>query len=160
MDKEVQENLEDQRSDARQPRVIFLILSGLFAAAAALTYFFEAWIIEQSYQQSATPFAVLLVMLVLLAILALLCYRLPALGNKLLGYSILLERDEKRRANPGFHYTGVFEGDTAKDTKHMNSKRKRARYSRKKMAAVTRDMQADGGEQASDAPAPDRPDAS
>lgn len=138
------QNQNDDQNDildeARKPKVIFLILASVAALGAVVAYMYQSAIVEAS---GITTFAFLLLMLVLIAMGFMLCYRVPKIGNRLLGYDIVIGPKEKP-VNEGYHYTGVFKVETGVDTKRQNSKRKQSRYNRRKIAAVTREMQKEG----------------
>ncbi|UTW54294.1 hypothetical protein [Kordiimonas sp. SCSIO 12610] len=131
---------DDIMQEARQPKPIFLVLASLAAAGAVAAYLYQDTIVETS---GITTFAFLLLMLVLIAMGFMLCYRVPQIGNRLLGYGVIISPKDKT-VNEGYHYTGTFKVETAVDTKRQNSKRKQSRYNRRKIAALTREMQKDG----------------
>lgn len=126
---------------ARQPRRGFLYAALLFSGAAVAAYLYQDEIIAGSPGGNATPFAVLLAALVLIALMLLLCYRVPRIGNRLLGYDIGTDRAHDRKAAEGYHYTGAFRTETGADTKKAASKRLQARHTRRKYARATRVLQ-------------------
>ncbi len=130
--------LQDEiNAEASKPRVIFLIASGIFSIIAAVSYFNEEKIIEAS---GPTGFAVLLMLTIMVAMCLLLCYRIPRLGNRLLGYDVVLAKpDDKGKAD--MQFSGGFKMDGGTELKRQNSRRKEARHSRKKYAEATRQMQ-------------------
>ena len=133
-------NQDDIVKAARKPKPVFLVLASIAALGAVMAYVYQATIVEAS---GITSFAFLLLILVLVAMGFMLCYRVPRIGNRLLGYDIVIGPKEKP-VNEGYHYTGAFKVETGADTKRQNSKRKQSRYNRRKIAAVTREMQKDG----------------
>ncbi len=133
------EILDDLQKEASRPRPIFLVVAAFVSFAAVGAYVYEESIVEQS---GALVFAVLLVSLVIIAMCLVLCYRIPRLGNRLLGYDIVIV-DPDKKVKSGVQYSGGFKVDGGTDIKRQNSKRKSARYSRKKYAEVTRQMQQD-----------------
>ncbi len=135
---------DDIMEVARKPKPIFLVLASVAALGAVVAYLYQNTIVEAS---GITAFAFLLLMLVLIAMGFMLCYRVPKIGNRLLGYDIVIA-PKKKSVNEGYHYTGTFKVETAIDTKRQNSKRKQSRYNRRKIAAVTREMQKEGSLQA------------
>jgi hypothetical protein len=142
--------MSDDQNDiveaARTPKPIFLVLASIAALGAVVAYFYQNAIVEAS---GITAFAFLLLMLVLIAMVFMLCYRVPKIGNRLLGYDAVIGPKEKS-VNEGYHYTGTFKVETAVDTKRQNTKRKQSRYNRRKIAAVTREMQKEGTLQTGD----------
>lgn len=124
----------------QKPRVGFLIASGVCAALAVVAYIYEDEIVGTGPTDSGLTYAFLLVFLVLATMALMICYRVPALGNKVLGYD-RLSTQQKMSAKSDVQYSAGFKADTAVETKRLNSKRKQARHSRKKLAAVTREMQ-------------------
>lgn len=136
--------MEDQENTiheaASKPQPVFLVLASLVSMGAMAIYFYKPEITERSGE---VGFAFLLVFLVLGALFLVLCYRMPRVGNKMLGFSIVIDEPEKK-INEGYHYTGTFKVETGADEKRQNSKRKQARYNRRKIAALTREMQKEG----------------
>ena len=128
---------------ALTPRRGFLVAASAVAALAVAAYLYEDVILGLSPTGSQTPFAILIVSLVLIALALLLCYRVPRLGNRLLGHDVVLKPDDGRDMNEGYHFTGSFKVDTAADTKRQNSRRKQARATRRQLAQATRQMQAE-----------------
>ncbi|MCK0069520.1 hypothetical protein [Kordiimonas laminariae] len=128
---------DEVNAEASKPKVVFLVAAAVFALVAAFAYLNEEEIIEAS---GATGFALLLMLSVLVSLCLVLCYRMPRLGNRLLGYDVVITKpDEKGKAD--MQYSGGFKMDGGADLKRQNSRRKEARYSRKKYAEVTRQMQ-------------------
>ncbi|NVJ71076.1 MAG: hypothetical protein HWE08_12015 [Alphaproteobacteria bacterium] len=128
-------------AEAMRPRAGFLWAAGVVSILAVLAYFFEDMMVEPD-GNGALAYAVLLGLLIMLAMFLVLCYRMPRIGNRLLGYDVaIMPTREKEKAS--FQYTGGFKVDTGLDEKRMSSKRKQARHSRKKLAETTRQMQAE-----------------
>lgn len=131
---------DDFLEQMQKPRLGFLLASGIAALLAAVAYFLEDEIVTASPGNSGVTFAFLLIALVLAAMFLLLCYRVPRIGNRLLGYH-KLSGDPKATAKSDVQYTAGFKADSGIDAKRQNTKRKQARHSRKKLAAITREMQ-------------------
>lgn len=148
----------DQHSDhtiqamMEKPRIGFLAASAIAALLAVVAYVFEDQIVGGGPGDSGISFAFLLISLLLAAIFLLLCYRVPRIGNRLLGYHKL---DAQLKATPksDVQYSAGFTSETGVETKQLNSRRKQARHSRKKLAAVTREMQQEAASNADDAQA-------
>ncbi len=124
----------------QKPRIGFLIASAIAALLAVAAYVFEDQIVGGGPGNSGISFAFLLISLVLAAIFLLLCYRVPRIGNRLLGYH-KLNAQPKITPKSDVQYSAGFKAETGVETKQLNSRRKQARHSRKKLAAVTREMQ-------------------
>lgn len=128
---------DEVNAEASKPKIVFLVAAAIFALIAAFAYLNEEDIVAAS---GATGFALLLMLSVLVSLCLVLCYRIPRLGNRLLGYDVVIAKsDEKGKAD--MQYSGGFKIDGGADLKRQNSRRKEARYSRKKYAEVTRQMQ-------------------
>lgn len=126
----------DLQAEAQRPRVGFLIAAAVTGAAAVVAYFSEA-------TRTGDFLHVLLVgFLIFLAMFLVLCYRNPALGNRLLGYDVVAKPGREKEKS-SLNYAGSFEVESGLTEKHMASKRKQARHSRRKLAEVTRQMQAE-----------------
>lgn len=123
----------------QKPRLGFLIAATISALLAVAAYVFEEEIIGPA-GEGAVTYALLLVVLVLVTMVLVVCYRVPRLGNQLLGYH-KLNAQPKLKAKSDVQYSAGFKSDTGVDTKRVNSRRKQARHSRKHYAAVTREMQ-------------------
>lgn len=132
----------------QKPRVGFLIASGVSALLAVLAYIYEEDIVGAGQSDSSLTYAILLMFLVLASMFLMVCYRQPSLGNKLLGYH-RLKAQPKMTAKSDVQYSAGFKSETGVETKRMNSRRKQARHSRKRFAAVTREMQQQTAEQIS-----------
>lgn len=141
------EKRKSDRQAALEPRPIFLWFS-LFAAVAAITVFLmEDSLVDPSVEGSAMGFALTLIALVMIAAFFVLCYRSPAFGNRLLGYSGLMERNFGKKVedkgSSAISGGGLASVDSAIGAKRQNTQRKRARHLRKQTAAATRAMQAE-----------------
>lgn len=132
------EDDSDFNTQMQKPRTGFLISAGIAAALAAGAYIFQDDFAGPD--DSGVTLALVLLVLVFAAMFLLLCYRVPRIGNRLLGYH-KLNSDEKMSVKSDVQYSAGFKSDTAVDTKRLNSRRKQARHSRKKLAAITREMQ-------------------
>lgn len=128
---------KDIKQEALEPRRVFLIAGSITSVLGVLAYLYEETIVITS---GPVAFAVILVFLVLISLFLILCYRKPAWGNRLLGYDIVLVNPDKK-IKSDVQYSGGFKAESGVETKRMNSKRKQARYSRRKLAQVTREMQ-------------------
>ena len=126
-------------ADALRPRPGFLVAAAICIGLALAAYMFEEEIVIDAGGGQLT-FAVLLIALVLGAMGFVLCFRNPKLGNRLLGYDVVLKKTDKG-AKSDLQFSAGFIADTGADTKRKNSKRKQARHSRRKLAQVTREMQ-------------------
>ena len=123
----------------QKPRLGFLIVAAISAMLAVATYLFEDDIVGPAGEDGIT-YALILVILVLVTMVLVICYRVPSLGNQLLGYH-KLNAQPKMKAKSDVQYSAGFKSDTGADTKRVNSRRKQTRHSRKHYAAVTREMQ-------------------
>jgi len=132
---------DDLKLAAETPRPVFLVAAAVCAGIAFFTYFLEDEIVNAD-GQGALTFAFILISLVFGAMFLLLCYRNPRLGNRLLGYNVQTKQDGPK-AKSDLQYSAGFKGETGLDVKHRNTARKQARHSRKKLAEVTRQMQAE-----------------
>jgi len=137
----VTELKDEIESEASRPRPGFLVAAGVCILSALGAYFFEEQVVASS-GGGQLSFAILLVFLVLASMGFVMCYRSPRLGNKLLGYDVIISKPNKG-VKSDVQFSAGFKADTGADTKRMNSKRKQARYSRRKLAQVTREMQQD-----------------
>lgn len=128
---------DELKEDAATPRRGFLVAAGIVSGLAVMAYMFEEDIILAS---GGVGYAFLLIALVLLALVLVVCYRIPRLGNRLLGYDVVIV-DPSKGVKSDVQYSGGFKAETGVETKRMNSRRKQARYSRRKLAQATREMQ-------------------
>lgn len=133
---EIRDEIE---AEARRPRPGFLVAASVCMILAVAAYMFEEDIVS-SDGGGQLMFAFLLIFLVLTAMGLVLCFRSPRLGNRLLGYDVVII-DPDKSSKSDLQYSGGFKAETGADTKRMNTKRKQARYSRRKLAEVTRQMQ-------------------
>lgn len=129
---------DELKAEASKPRRVFLIAAAVVSAMLVAAYVFQDDIMLAS---SPLAYGALLIFLVLLALALVACYRTPRLGNRLLGYDIVIVNPDKQGVKSDVQYGGGFKTDSGADAKRMNSKRKQARYSRRKLAQVTREMQ-------------------
>lgn len=120
-----------------KPRIGFLIASAVAAVLAVSAYIFEEDIVSED---TGITFAFLLISLVLMSMFLMLCYRVPRIGNRLLGYH-RLNTHSKMTAKSDVQYSAGYKAESGVETKQLSSRRKQARHSRKKLAAVTREMQ-------------------
>ncbi len=139
LEKLMAKDKDDFQTELLKPKMGFLISSGITAALAMAVYFLEEQIRPGGAGDTGITFAFILIALVLAAIFLLLCYRQPHIGNRLMGYHKLTS--DKETAKSDVQFTAGFKSETAVDEKRMNTKRKQARHSRKKLAAITREMQ-------------------
>lgn len=130
----------------QKPRIGFLIASGVAALLAVVAYIYEEDIVGVGQTDGSLTYAILLIVLVLAAMFLMICYRVPRMGNKLLGYH-RLNAQPKMTAKSDVQYSAGFKSETGVETKRLNSRRKQARHSRKKLAAVTREMQQQAADQ-------------
>ncbi len=130
---------DDFLTEMQKPRIGFLISSAIAAFLAAAAYIFEDDIVNANPDDSGVTFALLLIVLVLAAMFMLLCYRVPSIGNRLLGYH-KLTGGAKNTIKSDVQYTAGLKTEGAVEAKQMSSRRKQARHSRKKLAAITREM--------------------
>lgn len=135
---------DDFQADLLKPKMGFLLASGSAAVLAVVVYLYEEDITTGAQNDTGITFAFLLIALVLLAMFFLLCYRVPGIGNRIMGYDKLTGR--KKTVKSDVQFTAGFKSETAVDAKRMNTKRKQARHSRKKLAAITREMQQENSE--------------
>lgn len=132
---------DEIEAEASRPRPGFLVAAGVCILFALGAYVFEEQIVASS-DGGQLSFAILLVFLVLASMGFVMCYRSPRLGNKLLGYDVVIGKPNKG-VKSDVQFSAGFKADTGADKKRMNSKRKQARYNRRKLAQVTREMQQD-----------------
>lgn len=132
----------DLKAEALRPRPVFLWVAAVVASLAVVAYLFEGVFIDAS-GGGAMGYALLLSLLVVLAIFFVFCYRVPSLGNRLLGYGIAFDKNVDRKEKSSLQYTGSFQVETGLSEKRVASRRKQARHSRRKLAEVTRQMQAE-----------------
>ena len=137
-------------AEASRPRRGFLVAAGVCILLALGAYVFEDQIVASS-DGGQFKFAILLVFLVLASMGFVMCYRTPRLGNKLLGYDVVISKPNKGLKSD-MQYSAGFKADTGADTKRKNTKRKQARYSRRKLAQVTREMQQDANSKTNPTP--------
>lgn len=135
---------DELKAEASRPRRGFLVAAAVVSFLAMAAYLFQEDIILAS---GGVAFATLLILLVLLALGLVACYRIPRLGNRLLGYDVVIV-DPSKQVKSDVQYSGGFKAETGVETKRMNSRRKQARYSRRKLAQVTREMQQEQAEAA------------
>lgn len=129
---------DELKAEAVKPKRVFLVAAAVVSMLIVGAYLYQDDIILGS---SPLAYGALLIVLVLLALALVACYRSPRLGNRLLGYDIIITDPDKKGAKSDVQYGGGFKTESAADAKRMNSKRKQARYSRRKLAQVTREMQ-------------------
>jgi len=135
---------DDFKAELLKPKMGFLLASGAAAVLAMVVYIFEDDITTSAQGDTGITFAFLLIALVLLAMFFMLCYRVPTIGARLLGYHKLT--GAKKTVKSDVQFTAGFKSETAVDTKRLNTKRKQARHSRRKLAAITREMQQEKSE--------------
>ena len=119
---------------------LWLFLGLITISATVVAYAYQDDIIYLS-NGSVFAYSVLLILLVVMTLFFVMCYRTPALGEKIIGKAPDIEHSEKD--NTAFHYTGFTKTDSASDEKRLNSRRKKTRNTRKRYAAATREMQED-----------------
>lgn len=127
-------------AEARRPRPGFLIVAALFALGAIAAYLYEDAIIARSGDMA---FVVLIAILVLVSLMFVLFYRMPSIGNRLLGHSAVLDAGQKERSSTMSTFTGAYKVETGMQEKRQATARKSARATRKQVAATTRAMQAE-----------------
>jgi len=132
---------DELRAEALRPRRGFLVAAAFAIFLALLAYMFEDNIVANEDGGQLT-FAFLLIFLVLAAMLLVFCYRSPQIGNRLLGYDVVITKPNNGDKTD-IQYSGGFRAETGLETKRRNTRRKEARYSRKKLAQTTRAMQKD-----------------
>lgn len=130
---------DDFQAELLKPKMGFLLASGVAAALAVIVYIYEDDVVSGASGDTGITFAFLLIALVLLAMFFMLCYRVPTIGARLLGYHKLT--GDQKTVKSDVQFTAGFKSETAVDTKRQNTKRKQARHSRRKLAAITREMQ-------------------
>lgn len=135
------ETEDELKAIADTPRLIFLVAAAVLAGLAFFAYFLEDTIVSED-GRGALTFAFILISLVFGAMFMLLCYRNPRLGNRLLGYSVS-QNAQSPKAKSDVQYSAGFKGETGIDVKMRSTARKQARHSRKKLAEITRQMQAE-----------------
>lgn len=134
---EPQDTFEGQLT---KPRIGFLVAAAVAALLAVTAYIYEDEIVGSGPDSAGITYAFLLVSLVLVSMFFVLCYRSPKIGGRLLGYDRLSGKPTKK-IKADVQYSAGFKLPTGADTKRQNSQRKQVRASRKKLAAVTREMQ-------------------
>ena len=132
---------DELQADALRPRIGFLVVAGLLSAGAVLVYMFEDALVGRRGEGSVA-FAFVLGFLVLSAMIFVLFYRVPRLGNRLLGFDSVLKKPAKSEKS-SMSYTGSFHVETGLAEKRVNTQRKSMRHSRKHYAGVTRQMKAE-----------------
>ncbi|WP_417451853.1 hypothetical protein [Kordiimonas sp.] len=126
------------QADALKPRIGFLVVAGVLCAGAVAVYMFEDMLVG-TRGEGSVAFAFVLGFLVLSAMVFILFYRVPRLGNRLLGFDSVLTKEGKSEKS-SMSYTGSFHVETGLAEKRMNTQRKIARHSRRHYAEVTRQM--------------------
>lgn len=136
------------------PRSGFLVASAIAAVLTVVVFLYEDEIVSASAGDGALVYVFLIVALVFATMGLLLCYRVPRVGNRLLGYTRLAADPSKqtREVKSDVQYSAGFKSDGAVEAKQLNSKRKMARHSRKRLAAITREMQKDRAAQSEQSP--------
>ncbi|WP_262695606.1 hypothetical protein [Kordiimonas aquimaris] len=132
----MQDQKNEFQDELNKPRIGFLITAAILSALSLGVYFYEADIVSDN---SALAYSLLLITLVLAAMFFMLCYRVPRIGNRLLGYHKMVDEPDKS-GKSDVQFSAGFKQETAADKKRMNTQRKQARYSRRKLAAITREM--------------------
>lgn len=132
---------DELQSEALRPRIGFVVVAGILCACAVLVYLFEDSLVGPRGEGSVA-FAFVLGFLVLAAMIFVLFYRVPRLGNRLLGFDSVLRKPSKAEKS-SMSYTGSFHVETGLAEKRMNTQRKTMRHSRKHYAGVTRQMKAE-----------------
>ena len=138
---------EGFEAELNKPRVGFLFSSAIAAMLAAAAFLYEEEIIANSSNGSGVTYALILLSLVFAAMFLLLCYRVPRIGNRVLGYQKMTSEADKK-VKSDVQFSAGFKIETAADTKRQNTKRKQARHSRRKLASVTREMQQEQAQKA------------
>lgn len=129
---------DELKAEAIKPRRVFLVAAAIVSALVAAAYVYQDDVMRAS---GPLAYGALLIVLVLLALSFVACYRTPRLGNRLLGYDIVITDPDKKGVKSDVQYGGGFKTDSAADAKRMNSRRKQTRSTRRKLAQVTREMQ-------------------
>ena len=135
---------DELKAEAVRPHRGFLVVAAVFAVAAIAAYLYEEDVVNNS---GPMAYALMLITLVIFALFMVQCYRVPQLGNRMLGYDIVLVNPSKK-LKADVQYTAGFNQASGADLKRMNSRRKQARSSRKRLAQVTRDMHKEQAESA------------
>ncbi len=133
---EIRDEIE---AEALKPHPGFLVAAAVCIGLAFSAYFYEDDFVGNA-GEGALLFAFTLIFLIFAAMGLVLCYRDPRLGNRLLGYDIVLKKP-RMREKTNVQYSAGFRSETGADTKRRNSKRKQHRASRRHLAQVTREMQ-------------------
>ena len=97
---------QELEEEAGRPRRIFLVLAAFVSLGAVAAYLFpEA--IGANDEEASFAYVLVLSGLVMFAMFLVLCYRVPRIGNRFLGFDIVITEPEKE-INSGYHYTGAF----------------------------------------------------
>ncbi|WP_262691226.1 hypothetical protein [Kordiimonas aestuarii] len=129
------------QADALKPRIGFLVVAGILCLGAIGVYLFEDLLVG-SRGEGSIAFAFVLGFLVLSTLVFILFYRVPRMGNRLLGFDSVLKKQRKTEKS-SMSYTGSFHVETGLAEKRQNTQRKTARHSRRHYAEVTRQMKAE-----------------
>ncbi|WCL55663.1 hypothetical protein [Gimibacter soli] len=130
----------DMKDDALRPRAGFLVCAAVAAGGAVATYLNEDVIIDKSGDMA---FVVLLAIFVLISLMFVLFFRVPSIGNRLLGQSAVLDAGQREKKGAMSTFTSPFNVETGVHEKRQATARKSARATRKSVAATTRAMHAE-----------------
>jgi len=134
------DSLHKRKNKGPQKNIMWLLFGLITISATVVAYAYQDDIIFYS-NGSVFAYSVLLILLVLMTLFFVMCYRNPALGEKIIGKAPNVDQTQNEKSS--FHYTGFTKTNSASDEKILNSKRKKTRNTRKHYAAVTREMQDD-----------------
>ena len=127
--------------EALRQRPVFLIAGAFFGAALIAALLFKEEIDAFSGNDFEYFYPLLLFLLIGLALFMVACYRMPALGARLIGFEAVLGQDDN--AGPKtMSYTKSFEADSATAAKRQATRRMSVRQARRKYARKTAEMDA------------------
>lgn len=135
LDTQTSQPRDELQAESLRPRPGFLVAGGLFALVALMAY-----LLDDGESGQSLKFVIMIMITSICAFFCLLCYRNPRIGNRLLGFDVVLQNDEGIKE--GVHYTGSFKSESGLDAKRQSSRRMTARQTRRQLARATREMQA------------------
>lgn len=122
--------------DAKTPKPAFLYLSGLSALATIVVFLNEERFVDPELPGSGVAYGIVLMFLIFLGAFFIVCFRSPALGNRLLGYGGLLDKGPGsvgERTSGSSPFGRSFSSESALDAKRASSKRLQAHQARREL---------------------------
>jgi len=133
------DNQKPAETPKLKPHKGFLLAASITVLAVIFAYMYQEDIVYLSDTESHMGFVTLIIMLLVLSIFFIFCYRNPKIGAMFLNKDKSVKNTKKDKTT--YHFSAGFKAETGLDEKRLNTARKSKRVTRKKLAAVTREMQ-------------------